>query len=62
MVNSPNSTPTTSHFWKTLNRLTKTTTTSQNDPFLPFKITPQITCGKKQSEAALFAVRVNLPC
>jgi hypothetical protein len=25
-------------------------------------LTPQITGGKKQSEAALFAVRVHLPC
>jgi len=37
---------------------------SQSDPFLPFKITPQITGGKKQSdeETALFSVRVHLHC
>ena len=29
---------------------------------LALHITPQITGDKKQSEAALFGVRVNLPC
>jgi len=28
----------------------------------PFALTAQITGGKKQSEAALFDVRVNLSC